>query len=59
MKTIKVKEILPDFATYSETITVKRIKEKMLLVCDEQPEYVADELLLLSEEILSQFEKDN
>ena len=54
MITIKVKDILPDFAKYSETITVKRIKEKMLLVCDEQPEYVADELLLLSEEILSQ-----
>jgi hypothetical protein len=53
MKTIKVKEILPDFATYSETITVKRIKEKMFAVSDEDIHYVADELIVLGEEILN------
>ena len=54
MKTIKVKDVLPAFEKFANKFAVKRIKDKILLVCDEQLEYVADELLLLSEEILSQ-----
>ena len=54
MNTIKVKDLLPDFEEFSNKIQVKRLKEKMLEVCDERLSYVADELLLLSEEILSQ-----
>jgi hypothetical protein len=54
MSTIKVKDLLPDFEEFSNKIQVKRLKEKMFEVCDERLSYVADELLLLSEEILSQ-----
>lgn len=53
MEIIKVKDILGDFETLANDFP-ENLKTKMLLVCDEQPEYVADELLLLSEEILSQ-----
>jgi hypothetical protein len=54
MKTIKVKDILPDFEKLANNFSNTRIKSKMLDVCDEDMHYVADELLLLSEEILSQ-----
>ena len=54
MKTIKVKDILPDFEKLANNFPNTRIKSKMLDVCDEDMHYVADELLLLSEEILSQ-----
>ena len=52
MRTIK--DELPDFYIFSATVPVKRLKDKMLEVCNEQKAYVADEILLLSEEILSQ-----
>jgi hypothetical protein len=42
------------FQQFSENFPNERLKVKMLDVCKEHPEYVADELLLLSEEILSQ-----
>lgn len=54
MSTKKVKDLLPDFEEFSNKIQVKRLKVKMLEVCDERLSYAADELLLLSEEILSQ-----
>jgi hypothetical protein len=50
----KVVEILPEFYQFAESFSVKLLKKKMLEVCKEEIEYVADELLLLSEEILSQ-----
>lgn len=53
MKTIKVKERLAEFETFANNFS-ENLKTKMLTVCKEQPEYMADELLLLSEEILSQ-----
>lgn len=52
--TKKVKDINKVFQTFSENFRNKRLQKKMLDVCDEHPNYVADELLLLSEEILSQ-----
>ena len=51
MKTVKDES---DFYNFSEIFSVKRLKDKMLDVCNEESAYVADELLLLSEEILSQ-----
>jgi hypothetical protein len=51
MKTVKDES---DFYNFSEIFPVKRLKDKMLDVCNEESAYVADELLLLSEEILSQ-----
>jgi len=45
---------LNNFQKFSENFPNERLKDKMLDVCDEHPEYAADELLLLSEEILSQ-----
>ena len=53
MITIKVKERLAEFETFANNFS-ENLKTKMLTVCKEQPEYMADELLLLSEEILSQ-----
>lgn len=48
------KQSIEDFKTIANEFAVKSIKDKMLAVCKEQPEHMADELLLLSEEILSQ-----
>lgn len=48
------KQSIEDFKTIANEFAVKSIKDKMLAVCKEKPEYMADELLLLSEEILSQ-----
>lgn len=50
----KIKDVLPKFDLFSKNIPHQRLREKMHDVCEEQPEYAADELLLLSEEILSQ-----
>jgi hypothetical protein len=47
-------KILQEFNKFSENFPSKRLRDKMLAVCKEQPEYMTDELLLLSEEILSQ-----
>ena len=47
-------KILKDFHKLSENFPIKILRNKMLDVCNEEIEYVADELLLLSEEILSQ-----
>ena len=35
MKTIKVKDVLPAFEKFVNKFDVKRIKDKMLLVCEE------------------------
>jgi hypothetical protein len=53
MITSKVKDILPYFEKLANDFP-ENLKDKMLAVCKEKPEYMADELLLLSEEILSQ-----
>ena len=50
----KVYEVFLGFQKYSENLLNDRLRKKMLDVCNEHPDYVADELLLLSEEILSQ-----
>lgn len=50
----KVKEINKAFKKLTENFSNERLRKKMLDVCEEYPEYAADELLLLSEEILSQ-----
>lgn len=50
----KIKEINEAFQLLSENFPNKRIRIKILDVCNEHTEYAADELLLLSEEILSQ-----
>ena len=48
-------KILKDFLEFSKQIPNQRIREKIADVCNEDDlNYVADELLLLSEEILSQ-----
>lgn len=49
----KVKEINKAFKKLTENFSNERLRKKMLDVCEEYPEYAADELLLLSEEILS------
>jgi hypothetical protein len=50
----KVYEVFLGFQKYSENLLNDRLRKKMRDVCNEHPDYVADELLLLSEEILSQ-----
>lgn len=50
----KIKENNKAFQLLSENFPNKRLRIKILDVCNEHPEYAADELLLLSEEILSQ-----
>jgi hypothetical protein len=50
----KVYEVVLGFQKYSENLLNDRLRKKMRDVCNEHPDYVADELLLLSEEILSQ-----
>jgi hypothetical protein len=50
----KIKEELPEFLQFSENMPNERMRKKIQDVCEEYPEYAADELLLLSEEILSQ-----
>ncbi len=50
----KIKEINEAFQLLSENFPNERLRKKMLDVGNEHPEYAADELLLLSEEILSQ-----
>jgi hypothetical protein len=50
----KIKEELPEFLQFSENMPNERMQKKIQDVCEEYPEYAADELLLLSEEILSQ-----
>ena len=50
----KVKEINEAFQQFSVNFPNDRLRIKMLDVGNEHPEYAADELLLLSEEILSQ-----
>ena len=50
----KVNEVFLGFQKYSENFLNDRLRKKILGVCNEHPDYVADELLLLSEEILSQ-----
>lgn len=52
--TEKIKEINKAFQQFSVNFPNERLRIKMLDVCNEHPEYAADELLLLSEEILSQ-----
>ena len=48
-------KILKDFLEFSKQIPNQRIREKIEDACNEDElNYVADELLLLSEEILSQ-----
>ena len=50
----KIKENNKAFQLLSENFPNKRLRIKMLDLGNEYPEYAADELLLLSEEILSQ-----
>lgn len=50
----KIKDVLPKFNFFSKNIPNQRLREKMQDVCEELPEYGANKLLLLSEEILSQ-----
>ena len=50
----KIKEINKAFQQFSVNFPNERLRIKMLDVGNEHPEYAADELLLLSEEILSQ-----
>jgi hypothetical protein len=50
----KVKEINEAFQLLSENFPNERLRIKMLDLGNEYPEYAADELLLLSEKILSQ-----
>jgi hypothetical protein len=52
--TEKIKDINKAFQQFSVNFPNERLRIKMLDVCNEHPEYAADELLLLSEEILSQ-----
>ena len=50
----KVKIQRPAFFALAKTIPSIRLRNRIYDVCDEKTQYVADELLLLSEEILSQ-----
>ena len=50
----KVNEVFLGFQKYSENFLNDRLRKKIQDVCNEYPEYAADELLLLSEEILFQ-----
>lgn len=50
----KIKDINKAFQQSSVNFPNERLRIKILDVCKEYPEYAADELLLLSEEILSQ-----
>jgi hypothetical protein len=52
METINVKELLGNFEMLANNFP-DNLNPKMQIVCNEQPEYMADELLFLSEEILS------
>ena len=51
---LKIKDIQPDFFALSKHIPSERLKKRIIDVCEEELQFVADELLLLSEEILSQ-----
>jgi hypothetical protein len=52
METINLKQLLGDFEMLANNFP-ENLKPKMQSVCNEQPEYMADDLLFLSEEILS------
>ena len=54
MKKETKEDILHKFRKFTNSFPNDRLKAKMLAVCKEKPEYMADELLLFSEEIHSQ-----